>query len=463
MWNWGAKKPHVESVIKARDQETADETPDAAVAAASTMVESVVLSTRVAASRSPNRSRLAQRVSTTRRAAVSAASSSLGATGGRVGNDSTASAGRQEQEKTDGEKAEVEAESGEVVTCVAKRRKTCEAAVAAEMNESCSMSTAGTRPEVAVVSPSDARDGDAADLYGIDSFDGDAVDASADRNVADASGRDAAHANGNGADGNVDDGNGDDGRGAAASGGGVTPAAKRTILKLDWQTKREYHKRNKLEIYNTNKPFFNVSSAQEALSAALRLEIHADEDGGGLLFPMERINADEDEDVEHCPKVSREVAKIYVSACEGFVVQVMRQWENDIRSWSDDTTRAGSAPSRILPSQLKYAFATWLGDRGDAEAELRRGQQLEESNLSKYFSQRATKNNIMRAISPDWEYEIKDEAVLLMRQALWGRALALARYLLAVCPRETKFISEKIFLAALKYPRPLSWGIRVMI
>ena len=73
-------------------------------------------------------SELAERLSRKRSAPVSAASSSLGATGGRVGNDSTASAGRQEKEKTAGEKADVEAESGDVVTCVAKRRKTCEAA-----------------------------------------------------------------------------------------------------------------------------------------------------------------------------------------------------------------------------------------------------------------------------------------------------------------------------------------------
>ena len=171
------------------------------------------------------------------------------------------------------------------------------------------------------------------------------------------------------------------------------------------------------------------------------------------------------DDDEKSPKVSKEVAKVYIVACEKFLAQVVREWEKDIQSWVNDSTRAGRPPSSVLPRHLRYAFATLLGDGGCANAELQRGQCIEEKELNKYFSKRATKRNMIRALSlsPDRVYKISTEAVRLMRQALWGRTLALARHLLTVCPTNTKFISEKIFLDALKRPCPVSWGLTLMM
>ena len=125
-WNWGAWKPHAEFVSRARHQQTADEHPEAAVAAAGTILadaaggrevsdasKSEVPPTRLADGRSPKQRKLAQGLSSRRGAAAVAASAALDATGGLVGNASTASAGRQKKETIAGEKTKSAAECGD--------------------------------------------------------------------------------------------------------------------------------------------------------------------------------------------------------------------------------------------------------------------------------------------------------------------------------------------------------------
>ena len=69
---------------------------------------------------------------------------------------------------------------------------------------------------------------------------------------------------------------------------------------------------------------------------------------------------------------------------------------------------------------------------------------------------------IIRAINPDREYEIETEAVLFYAARTMGQDVSLSAVFVDCLPEEDEVHFGEDFLDALEYPRPVSWGIRVI-
>ena len=155
-------------------------------------------------------------------------------------------------------------------------------------------------------------------------------------------------------------------------------------------------------------------------------------------------------EVGHSLSFNADVYKDLVWAVEAFLVALIGQWEELI-------SLKKPRPSTMLAGDVQLALRILYSDASGVAEEREEGADMK--SLDRYFTTRAIRLNMIRAAIGI--YEIRDDAVQLVRRILWERFLCLARRTIQALPDGRKLISKSRVREALAEPMPLGWNVKL--